>query len=85
MKGLLLLAVAGLAAASDGLSAWLRCAPIANAATFQSRLPSSLVALNTTARSPVQTAAKELAKGLGGKHRKPSTKRRDSRHRVAVP
>ncbi|KAK0610738.1 glycoside hydrolase superfamily [Immersiella caudata] len=66
MKGLLLLAVAGLAAAEDGLNAWLRYAPIQNAQAFQARLPTGLVALNTTSGSPVSTAARELTQGLGG-------------------
>src|SRR4051794_27515410 len=66
MKNLLLLAIAGLAAAEDGLNAWLRYSPIANAQAFRGRLPTGLVALNSTQESPVSTAAKELAQGLNG-------------------
>ena len=84
MKGLLFLAIAGLAAAEDGLSAWLRYAPIAGAESFHARLPTSLVAYNSTEGSPVNTAAKELTQGLGGIFGVRLTQNKDSRPRNAI-
>jgi len=63
---LLWLVTASLAAAEDGLHAWLRYAPIPEAAKLRCKLPTSLVALNTTEGSPVNTAAKELSQGIHG-------------------
>jgi len=66
-KGLLfLVAAAGLAAAEDGLKGWLRYAAIPSAASLRDKLPTTLVALNTTEGSPVNTAGKELKLGLHG-------------------
>lgn len=61
---LLLLPFLGNALAEDGLAAWLRYAPISNADSFASRVPSTVVALNTTKSSPVYTAGVELEQGI---------------------
>lgn len=67
MRSLLLwLAVAGLAAAEDGLAAWLRYARLPSASCNHGRLPSSVVVLNATEGSPVFTAGKELVDGISG-------------------
>lgn len=67
LRTLLLLAPSlGFAAAESGLAAWLRYAPITDAASFASRIPSTVVALNTTKSSPVFTAGVELELGLRG-------------------
>jgi alpha-glucuronidase len=66
MRSLLLLAAIGLAAAEDGLSAWLRYAPIKGAKGFHNKLPNSIVTLNATEGSPVYTAGQELSQGIGG-------------------
>lgn len=52
--------------AEDGLSAWLRYAPIPNASCWQGRLPSIVISLNTTKTSPVYTAGEEIRAGLSG-------------------
>ncbi|EGS23032.1 alpha-glucuronidase-like protein [Thermochaetoides thermophila DSM 1495] len=65
-SSLLLLAAAGLAAAEDGLNAWLRYARIQGAKGFHNKLPSAIVTLNATEGSPVYTAGKELVQGLDG-------------------
>ncbi|KAK5651334.1 hypothetical protein OQA88_12567 [Cercophora sp. LCS_1] len=66
MRSLLWLAVAGLAAAEDGLAAWLRYARVPSASCNHDRLPSSVVVLNATEGSPVFTAGKELVDGISG-------------------
>ena len=66
MRSLLLLAAVGLAAAEDGLSAWLRYARISGANGFHSKLPSAIVTLNATEGSPVYTAGQELSQGIDG-------------------
>lgn len=60
-----LLLVFGLAVAEDGSQAWLRYAPIANAGDYIT-VPSQIVALNATAKSPVYTARQEIQKGIKG-------------------
>ncbi|KAK4119109.1 glycoside hydrolase family 67 protein [Parathielavia appendiculata] len=66
MRSLLLLAAVGLAAAEDGLNAWLRYARIDRAGHCQGKLPSTIVTLNATEGSPVYTAGQELSKGFNG-------------------
>ncbi|KAH9905886.1 glycoside hydrolase superfamily [Xylariomycetidae sp. FL2044] len=67
MRGvLLILAGLGLAAAEDGLDAWLRYARLPCDVIKQAQIPSSIVALNTTEASPVFTAGQELQKGIKG-------------------
>lgn len=62
----LLAQLLGHAAAEDGLAAWLRYAPLADAASYAGAIPSTVVALNTTQASPVFTAGVELELGIGG-------------------
>ena len=64
MRGLLFLATLGLAAAEDGLAAWLRYARVPSAKCHHSHLPSAIVALNATEGLPVYTAGQELADGI---------------------
>ncbi|PKS08772.1 hypothetical protein jhhlp_004825 [Lomentospora prolificans] len=64
MRSLFLLACLGLAAAEDGLAAWLRYAPVPSANCYQKRLPSVIVSLNATEGLPVHTASQELADGI---------------------
>ncbi|RBQ69212.1 hypothetical protein VDGD_03526 [Verticillium dahliae] len=64
MRGLILLATLGLAAAKDGLAAWLRYAPIPHAKCYHGKLPSVIVTLNATEGLPIHTAGKELADGI---------------------
>ena len=56
----------GLAAAEDGLAAWLRYAPLPDASRYHASLPSHIVALNSTNTSPVYVAAQELHNGIQG-------------------
>lgn len=55
-----------LAAAENGLAAWLRYAPLENPGSYESSLPSTIVAINATTSSPVYTAGVELQKGILG-------------------
>lgn len=65
LRGLIcLLPFLGYAVAEDGLAAWLRYAPVSNANTIASGIPSTVVALNTTKSSPVYTAGVELEQGI---------------------
>jgi alpha-glucuronidase len=66
MRSLLVLAAIGLAAAEDGLNAWLRYAPIDGAKGCLGKLPSTIVTLNATEGSPVYTAGQELSQGISG-------------------
>ncbi|KAK1749757.1 glycoside hydrolase superfamily [Echria macrotheca] len=68
MKGVLWLLVFGASfvVAEDGLNAWLRYAPVPNADALRAQIPTTLVVLNTTEGSPVNTAGKELSQGLKG-------------------
>lgn len=59
-----LLPFLGYAVAEDGLAAWLRYAPISNAESLASGIPSTIVTLNTTKSSPVYTAGVELEQGI---------------------
>lgn len=54
----------GLAAAEDGLQAWLRYAPVPSANSIV--LPTTIRALNATSGSPVYTAQQELQRGISG-------------------
>ncbi|KAI1476051.1 glycoside hydrolase family 67 protein [Daldinia eschscholtzii] len=66
MRGLLLFATLGLAAAEDGLNAWLRYARLPPDIVKQATVPPNIVALNATEISPVYVAGKELQKGIKG-------------------
>ncbi|KAJ5104456.1 Glycoside hydrolase superfamily [Penicillium alfredii] len=61
---LFLLASLGFAAAKNGLDGWLRYAPLPCSHQCHSKLPSNIVTLNQTTRSPVYVAGSELQKGL---------------------
>lgn len=63
MLTLCLLATFGLAAADNGINAWLRYASLPSGHS-PPNLPSNIVALNTTANSPVHIAGVELQKGI---------------------
>ena len=65
MLSLLFTLLIGFARAEDGLQAWLRYAALPDHYSHPS-LPSSMVVLNTTDGSPVQTAGYELQQGLLG-------------------
>ncbi|KAJ7733677.1 glycoside hydrolase superfamily [Mycena metata] len=54
----------GLVVAENGLQAWLRYAPLPQG--HNARLPSSIIALNSSTNSPVNTAGQELQKGIQG-------------------
>ncbi|KAI0475652.1 glycoside hydrolase family 67 protein [Xylariaceae sp. FL0804] len=66
MRALWFLATLGLVAAEDGLSAWLRYAALPRDLAAQAHVPSRIVALNSTASSPVYTAGQELQRGIEG-------------------
>lgn len=67
MRSLILIVLsAGIAAAEDGLSGWLRYAPLSCGRSSHPSLPQTIVALNSTKLSPVYTAGQELQKGLQG-------------------
>ncbi|KAI5863958.1 glycoside hydrolase family 67 protein [Durotheca rogersii] len=66
MRGFWLLTAVGLAAAEDGLNGWLRYARLPCDVAKHARVPSTIVALNTTETSPVYTAGQELQKGIKG-------------------
>ncbi|KAK8201870.1 hypothetical protein M8818_005394 [Zalaria obscura] len=66
IRALLFQVFLGLVAADNGLSAWVRYAPLANSHHFHYAIPSKIVALNTTETSPVYTAGQELQDGLQG-------------------
>ncbi|KAJ7443919.1 alpha glucuronidase [Mycena galericulata] len=55
---------ATLVAAENGLQAWLRYAPLPPG--HNAALPSSIIALNSSASSPVNTAGQEIQKGIQG-------------------
>ncbi|KUI61253.1 putative alpha-glucuronidase A [Cytospora mali] len=64
LHSLFVLVLSGIAAAENGLDAWLRYAPIPNAASHAADIPSTIVALNSTKTSPVYTAGIELKEGI---------------------
>jgi alpha-glucuronidase len=68
MRGIWFLASLGfgLAAADDGINAWLRYDRLPNNIIRQASTPSSIVALNATETSPVYVAGQELQKGIKG-------------------
>src|ERR1700710_1922486 len=66
MRGLLLLASVGFAAAENGLNGWLRYAPLTNAHHYYDDLPSCIAILNNTHGSPIYASGIELEKGLQG-------------------
>lgn len=66
MCSLILFLFLGLVAAENGLNAWLRYAPLPQASSYNSNLPSSIVSLNATETSPVYTAGIELQRGIQG-------------------
>ena len=51
-------------AAETGLDGWLRYAPIPEAESYAGRLPTTVVALNTSESSPVFVGAKEIQQGI---------------------
>ncbi|TRX90625.1 hypothetical protein FHL15_008400 [Xylaria flabelliformis] len=56
----------GLAAAENGLSAWLRYARLPANVSRQFEIPSTIVSLNSTETSPVYVAGLEIQKGIKG-------------------
>ncbi|KAI0404712.1 glycoside hydrolase superfamily [Xylaria palmicola] len=68
MRGIWFLAALGfgLAAAEDGLNAWLRYARLPDNIIREAEIPSSIVTLNSTELSPVYAAGQELKKGING-------------------
>lgn len=62
----LLLSALPLAAAETGIDAWLRYAPVPNAADLRDAVPGRIVALNESEMSPVYTAGQELSMGMSG-------------------
>ncbi|GAP92120.1 putative alpha-glucuronidase protein [Rosellinia necatrix] len=68
MRGIWFLASLGfgLAAAEDGLDAWLRYARLPDNVLRQAVIPSSIVSLNGTKTSPVYVAGEEVQKGIKG-------------------
>lgn len=62
----LLLLPLGFAAAESGIDAWLRYAPIPDAESYHSAIPSNIIALNSSNVSPVYTAGQELQQGISG-------------------
>ncbi|KAI1742405.1 glycoside hydrolase superfamily [Xylaria scruposa] len=68
MRGIRFLASLGfgLAAAEDGLSAWLRYARLPANISRQVEIPSTIVSLNSTETSPVYVAGLEIQKGVKG-------------------
>ncbi|TIA08479.1 alpha glucuronidase [Aureobasidium pullulans] len=63
MRILPYLALIGLAFAEDGLSGWLRYAPLPSSVSWP-YIPHNIVVLNTTKTSPVYTAGQELQRGI---------------------
>lgn len=66
MRLLSLFATIGLAAAETGIDGWLRYAPLPRHSYNHASVPGDIVALNSTAGSPVHTAGQELEKGIAG-------------------
>lgn len=66
MRNIWILASLGLAAAEDGLNAWLRYGRLPCELLRHARVPETIVALNSTETSPVFTAGHELQKGIRG-------------------
>ncbi|KAK6842787.1 hypothetical protein PG995_001804 [Apiospora arundinis] len=62
----LLVASLGLAAAENGIDAWLRYAALPCDVRKAASVPAQIVALNGTETSPVYTAGQELHKGIQG-------------------
>ncbi|KAI0439122.1 glycoside hydrolase superfamily [Xylaria telfairii] len=56
----------GLAAADDGLNAWLRYARLPDNLIRQVEIPSNIVSLNNTETNPVYIASQEIQKGVKG-------------------
>ncbi|KAI0202835.1 glycoside hydrolase superfamily [Astrocystis sublimbata] len=68
MRGILCLTslAFGLAAAEDGLKAWLRYARLPDDVISQARIPSALTFLNSTESSPAHIAGLEIQEGIKG-------------------
>ncbi|KAJ5223536.1 hypothetical protein N7468_008078 [Penicillium chermesinum] len=64
MKAAVLSVLVAAASAETGLDGWLRYAPLPCSQDCQSKLPSTVSILNSTASSPVRTAGEELQNGL---------------------
>ncbi|KAJ6484035.1 putative alpha-glucuronidase A [Mycena sanguinolenta] len=65
LRPLLCLLFAAVVGAENGLQAWLRYAPLPLGHS-DAALPSSIIALNSSASSPVNTAGQELQRGIHG-------------------
>ena len=63
---ILLLSLASLVAAEDGLAGWLRYAPLPSSVATECILPDKIICLNSSESSPIYTASQELQKGLEG-------------------
>ncbi|KIJ48597.1 glycoside hydrolase family 67 protein [Sphaerobolus stellatus SS14] len=66
MRNLLPLLFLSLVAAEDGLNGWLRYAQLPTANLNHAPIPANVIALNSTASSPVFVAGQELQKGIQG-------------------
>ena len=66
LRRLFFLAVAGLAAAENGLNAWLRYAPLPTSTSASAAVPTNIIGLNDTVGSPVYVASIELQNGISG-------------------
>ncbi|RYO75344.1 hypothetical protein DL764_010514 [Monosporascus ibericus] len=66
MRVIWILASLGLVAAEDGLNGWLRYARLPRGMLRHAKVPTHIIALNTSQASPVFTAGKELQKGIQG-------------------
>ncbi len=66
MRGVVVLFLVAFAAAESGSDGWLRYAPWPPDFGAKYKIPSSIVVLNSTATSPVNTAGLELQKGIQG-------------------
>ncbi|ROW07208.1 hypothetical protein VMCG_03941 [Cytospora schulzeri] len=66
LRKLLVLLLFSFVLAENGLEAWLRYAPIPDAASHAADIPLTVVALNSSKTSPIYTAGLELKKGIRG-------------------
>ena len=64
MRRLVLILLAGVVVAEDGLAGWLRYAPLPDGLVSHYGKPSSIVGLNSSTSSPVYTAAHEVKDGF---------------------
>ncbi|KAI0000092.1 glycoside hydrolase family 67 protein [Xylariaceae sp. FL0662B] len=66
MRGIWFLVTVGFAVAEDGRDGWLRYARLPCDILNQAKVPTTIVALNSTETSPVYIAGQELQKGFQG-------------------